>query len=45
MANHYPMLNNKKLEQFVNRYGEEFGSKILLQQLITNIFHLEKEEK
>ncbi len=39
------MLNHKKLEQFVNRYEEEFGFKILLQQLIRNIFSPRKRRE
>ena len=45
MTNYYPSLNNKKLEQFVNRYEEEFSSKILLRQLLANIFSPKKRRE
>ncbi len=45
MTNYYPSLNNKKLEQFVNRYEEEFSSKILFRQLLTNIFSPRKRRE
>ncbi len=45
MTNYYPSLNNKKLEQFVNRYEEEFSSKILLRQLLANIFSPQKRRE
>ncbi len=45
MTNYYPSLNNKKLEQFVNRYEEEFSSKILLRQLFANIFSPSKRRE
>ena len=45
MTNYYPSLNNKKLEQFVNRYEEEFSSKILLRQLLANIFSPRKRRE
>ena len=45
MTNYYPSLNNKKLEQFVNRYEEEFSSKILFRQLLVNIFSPQKRRE
>ena len=45
MMNNYPRLNDKSLEQFVNRYEEELGSKILLPQLVRNVFSSRKRSE
>ena len=45
MPKNYPRLNDKSLEQFVNRYEEEFGSKILFPQLVRNIFSSQKRSE
>ncbi len=45
MPKNYPRLNDKSLEQFVNRYEEEFGSKILFPQLVRNIFSSRKRSE
>ena len=38
MTNNHPRLNDKSLEELVNRYEQKLGSKILLPQLLVNIF-------
>lgn len=45
MMNYHQIPSNQKLEQFVNRYEEEFGSKVLIPQLLANIFSPSKRNK